>query len=131
MLKKLSFMVFILMFPLFLFAHPEVTLLDENGNPIINQLDKNDKIVAANGSVYYRGPAYSPKMTCGKCHDYTDINKAFHFMTGAWEPDNSPDGSSKLADDLWVSKNRGKNPAQRYLTEAYGHLESPGQYGAW
>ena len=129
MYKKVLSVIFVMLFPIALFSHPKVTLLDENGNPIINQLDKNDKIVAANGSVYYRGPAYSPKQTCGKCHDYTAINKAFHFMTGAWGPDNNVDGS-KLADDLWVSKNQ-NNTLQKYLTHAYGHLESPGQYGAW
>ncbi len=124
MLKKLSFMVFILMFPLFLFAHPEVTLLDENGNPIISQLDKNDKIVAANGSVYYRGPAYSPKMTCGKCHDYNAVTKAYHFREGA-----GPNGED--LSDTWVSEKRGKDHLNKYLSNAYGYILSPGQYGAW
>ena len=115
--------------PSLLLAHPAIQLLDKNGNPIVSQLDKNDKVVAANGSVYYKGPAYSPKQTCGKCHDYTEINKAYHFMTGAWGPDNNVNGS-KLSDDLWVSKNQ-NNTLHKYLTHAYGHLESPGQFGAW
>lgn len=112
-------------------GHPPVTLLDENGNPIAQQLNQGDQLNFGEGKVYVAGPPYSPKQTCGKCHDYTSINKAYHFMTGAWGPDNSPDGSSKLSDDLWVSKNRGKNRLQKYLTNAYGHLEAPGQYGAW
>lgn len=128
-----TFIVLMAMFlvPSMLFAHPAVQLLDRSGNPIINQLDGSDTITAANGTVYKKGPAFSPKQTCGKCHDYKSVSKAYHFMTGAWEPDNSPDGSSNLSDDLWVSKNRGKNRLQKYLTNAYGHFESPGQYGAW
>lgn len=132
--RKLGiFLVLMAMFvvPSMLFAHPAVQLLDRSGNPIINQLDSSDTITAANGTVYKKGPAFSPKQTCGKCHDYKSVSKAYHFMTGAWEPDNSPDGSSNLSDDLWVSKNRGKNRLQKYLTNAYGHFESPGQYGAW
>ena len=117
--------------PSMLFAHPAIQLLDRNGNPIIGQLNKSDNITAANGSVYYAGPEYSPKQTCGKCHDYNSVTKAYHFMTGAWEPDNSPDNSSQLSDDLWVSKNRGKNILQKYLTNAYAYFESPGQFGAW
>ncbi len=117
--------------PSLLMAHPAVQLLDKNGNPIINQLDSTDTITAANGTVYKKGPAFSPKKTCGKCHDYTSITKAYHFMTGAWDPGNSPDGSSHVSDDLWVSKNKDTNRSQKYLTHAYGHLESPGQFGAW
>ncbi len=124
--KKVNILVFVLVLlvPILLFAHPKVQLLDENGNPIINSLDKNDKIIAPNGSVYYRGPAYSPKMTCGKCHDYNSVTKAYHFREGA-----GPNGED--LSDLWVSERRGVDPLNKYLTNAYGHLLSPGQYGAW
>ncbi len=119
-----SFVIAILIaIPSLLMAHPAVQLLDRNGNPIINQLDKTDKIVAANGSVYYKGPAYSPKQTCGKCHDYKSITMAYHFREGV-----GPYG--KRTDDLWVSKNQ-NNTLQKYLTHAYGHLEAGGQFGAW
>ena len=137
MSAKVKFLSFIFLIailiaiPSLLMAHPKVTLLDKNGNPIVNELDSSDTVTAANGTIYKKGPAFSPKQTCGKCHDYTSINKAYHFMTGAWGPDNNADGSSNLSDDLWVSKNRGKTPLHKYLTNAYGHLESPGQYGAW
>ena len=137
MSKKVKFLSFgfliaiLIAIPSLLMAHPAVTLLDKNGNPIVNELDSSDTVTAANGTIYKKGPAFSPKQTCGKCHDYNEVTKAYHFMTGAWGPDNSPDGSSNLSDDLWVSKNKGKNPLHKYLTNAYGHLESAGQYGAW
>ena len=124
MFKKFWLIFLVMLIPSFLFAHPEVTLLDENGNPIINQLDKNDKIVAANGSVYYKGPAYSPKKTCGKCHDYNAVTKAYHFREGA-----GPNGEN--LSDTWVSEKRGKDHLNKYLSNAYGHLLSSGQYGAW
>ena len=124
MFKKLFSLIAVILFPVLLFAHPEVTLLDENGNPIINQLDKNDKIVAANGSVYYRGPAYSPKQTCGKCHDYSSVTKAYHFREGA-----GPNGED--LSDTWVYEKKGKDPLNKYLSNAYAHILSPGQYGAW
>jgi hypothetical protein len=132
--RKLSlFLLFMVMviIPSMLFAHPAVQLLDENGVPITNNLNPSDNFTAANGSVYYKGEAFSPKQTCGKCHDYASVTKAYHFMTGAYEPDNSPDGSSNLSDDLWVSKNKDNNTLQKYPTHAYGHLESPGQFGCW
>lgn len=123
MFKKLIFSAVLILMPVLLIAHPRVVLLDENGNPIINQLNKNDKIVAANGSVYYRGPAYSPKMTCGKCHNYNDINKAFHFRTGA-----GPNGEG--VSDHWSAEHK-DDPTYKYLANAYGYILSPGQYGAW
>lgn len=52
-------------------------------------------------------------------------------MTGAWESDNTPDGSSKLSSDFWVDINKDNNTLQKYLTHAYAHFESPGQFGAW
>lgn len=64
-------------------AHPAVPLLDRNDNPVMDQLDNSNTITAANGSVYAKGPAYSPEQTCGRCHDYNSITKAFHFREGA------------------------------------------------
>ncbi len=106
-------------------AHPPVTLYDYQGNRIIDQLDSSDTVTAANGSVYKKGPAYSPKQTCGKCHDYNSITKAYHFREGT-----NPGPNGGLS-DTWVSENRGSNNLQKYLTNAYGHLLSPGQFGAW
>ena len=31
------------------------------------------------------GKPYSPKMTCGACHDYEKITKGFHFTQGVGE----------------------------------------------
>ena len=112
-----------LVFPALALAHPAVQMLDRNGNPVIDQLDDGDTIAAANGSVYKKGPAYSPKQTCGKCHDYNSITKAFHFREGA-----GPDGRG--VSDQWSDENN-DGTLYKYLANAYGHLLSPGQFGAW
>lgn len=104
-------------------AHPPVVLYDRQGNRIIDQLDAADTVVAASGSVYQRGPAYSPKQSCGKCHDYQSVTKAYHFREGV-----GPNGEN--LSDTWVSENQ-DNRLNRYLSHAYGHLLSNGQYGAW
>ena len=46
--------------------HPEITLIDYDGNEI--SLDSN--------------VPYSPKNTCGECHDYDAITNAYHFQQG-------------------------------------------------
>lgn len=112
-----------LMFPALVLAHPAVQLLDRSGNPIKDQLDTSDTITAANGSVYISGPAYSPKLTCGKCHDYQAITRAYHFREGAGQNgENLNDNWSDMENDGTLYK---------YLANAYGHILSPGQYGAW
>ena len=121
-----SFVLLLLLgLPATLLAHPAVTLYDADGQRVIDQLLNSDTITAANGSLYKQGPAYSPKQTCGKCHDYDSITKAYHFREG------STPGANGGVSDTWVSENRNKNNSQKYLTNAYGHLLSPGQYGAW
>ena len=109
--------------PAMLHAHPAVTLLDRNGNPIKDQLDPNDTIQAANGAVYMKGPAYSPKKTCGACHDYQAITRAYHFREGA-----GPRGEN--LSDHW-SDEHNDGTLYKYLANAYGHLLSSGQFGAW
>ncbi len=109
--------------PHMVMAHPAVTLLDRNGNPIKDQLDPNDVIRAANGSVYMRGPAYSPKKTCGRCHDYDAITRAYHFREGA-----GPNGEN--LSDHW-SDEHNDGTLYKYLANAYGHFLSSGQFGAW
>jgi len=106
-----------------LWAHPAIQLLDRNGQPIASQLDDADQIQAANGSIYKAGPAYSPKQTCGKCHDYQAITRAYHFREGV-----GPNG--QIINDQWSDKNN-DGTLYKYLANAYGHLLSPGQYGAW
>ena len=112
-----------LVLPALALAHPAVQLLDRSGQPVFAQLDDADTITTASGSVYKKGPAYSPRQTCGKCHDYDSITKAFHFREGA-----GPDG--KGVSDHWSDENN-DGTLYKYLANAYGHLLSPGQFGAW
>ncbi len=106
-----------------LWAHPAIELLDRDGLPIASHLDSTDQIQAANGSIYVAGPAYSPKATCGKCHDYQAVTRAYHFREGV-----GPNG--QIMNDTWSDKNN-DGTLYKYLANAYGHLLSPGQYGAW
>ena len=52
---------------------PPFHLLDEEGQ-IINPITK--------GNI---DKPYSPRKTCGKCHDYRKITQGFHFQQGAGE----------------------------------------------
>ena len=112
-----------LLLPAMASAHPAVQLLDEQGRPIKDQLDPSDTVQAANGTVYMRGPAYSPKQTCGKCHDYQAVTRGYHFREGVGR-------NGEVLDDHWSAKNK-DGSLYRYLANAYGHLLSPGQFGAW
>ena len=77
-------------------SHPEIVLIDYDGNEI--SLDSNI--------------AYSPKNTCGECHDYDAITNAYHFQQGRTDSD----GNLVIRDDL-----DSKNP----------WLISHGMYGKW
>jgi hypothetical protein len=112
-----------LIFPSMVIAHPQIQLLDGSGNPIKDQLNYSDTVKATNGSVYVSGPAYSPKQTCGKCHDYQAVTKAYHFREGAGR-------NGENLSDQWSDKEN-DGTLYKYLANAYGHLLSPGQYGAW
>ena len=100
----------------------EYALRSRNGQIIHQQLNMNDTITL-NGHTYAAGPAYSPKQTCGSCHDYDAITRAYHFREGT-----GPAG--EILDDHWSDKEK-DGTLYRYLANAYAHLESPGQYGAW
>ena len=76
--------------------HPEITLMDYDGNEI--SLDSN--------------VPYSPKNTCGECHDYDAITNAYHFQQGRTDAD----GHIIVGDDL-----DSRNP----------WLISRGMYGKW
>jgi hypothetical protein len=104
-MKKIIF--FMLSVVVFLFApglcvaveeepHPEIALMDYDGNEI--SLDSN--------------VPYSPKNTCGECHDYDAITNAYHFQQGRTDAD----GHIIVGDDL-----DSKNP----------WLISRGMYGKW
>ena len=60
--------------------HPEIPLIDYDGNEI--SLDSN--------------VPYSPKNTCGECHDYDAITNAYHFQQGRTDAD----GHIIVGDDL-------------------------------
>lgn len=120
----------------------DAELRDRNGELIRTQLDMNSTVTmkARDGSdvLYAEGPAYSPKQTCGACHDYTAINKAYHFMQGAL-PSTAVDNSAMNTavntegmgvSDTWSGENQ-DGIAYKYLSNAYGHLLSGGQFGAW
>ncbi|MBL7128795.1 MAG: hypothetical protein ISS16_07395 [Ignavibacteria bacterium] len=72
---------------------PPFHLLDESGeiiNPLIElNIDK----------------PYSPRQTCGRCHDYNKITEGYHFTQGA-----------------------GENPTE-LQTERYQWVSTPGNYG--
>jgi len=66
---------------------PPFHLLDEDGNVIDPVKGKNaDK-------------PYSPKQTCGKCHDYDKITQGYHFQQGRGEKPTA----DQAARCLWVS----------------------------
>ncbi len=91
--------------------HPKIPLLDEQGNNVIEMAKKQGQKLVVNGVTYFKGAPYSPEQTCGACHDYEAITKAYHFQIGATE----------------VSDDWGKKHPQyhdKYLT-------SPGQFGFW
>jgi hypothetical protein len=72
---------------------PPFNLLDEEGNLI-------DPVNNVNS-----GKPYSPKQTCGKCHDYEKITRGFHFRQGKDEQ------------------------ATGLLAERYQWVSHPGNYG--
>jgi hypothetical protein len=76
--------------------HPEITLIDYDGNEI--SLESN--------------VPYSPKYTCGECHDYDAITNAYHFQQGRTDAE----GNIIVGDDL-----DSRNP----------WLVSRGMYGKW
>jgi hypothetical protein len=76
--------------------HPEITLIDYDCNEI--SLESN--------------VPYSPKNTCGECHDYDAITNAYHFQQGR----TGADSNIIVGDDL-----DSRNP----------WLVSRGMYGKW
>ncbi len=86
---------------------PPFHLRDEDGNIINPVKDEN------------AAKPYSPKKTCGACHDYDKITKGFHFMQGMGEQPTA----EQVARYLWASTpgNFGGNwcspaPLYRYLS---------------
>lgn len=76
--------------------HPEVFLLDYEENDILPESNV----------------PYSPKNTCGGCHDYETITNAYHFQQGRADVH----GELKVSDDM--------DPRNPWLI-------SRGMYGKW
>ncbi len=93
-----------------------------NGQRISQQLDFNDTLTL-NGRLYAAGPPYSPRQTCGTCHDYDAVTRAYHFRTGA-----GPVGET--LSDHWSDREQ-DSTLYRYLARSYAYLESPGMFGSW
>ena len=110
-LKWSAVFILLLAFQVFASEHPKIPLLDEQGNNVIEMAKKNGQKLVLNGIVYYKGAPYSPEKTCGSCHNYKAITKAYHFQIGATE----------VSDDWGL-----KHP--QYHDK---YLRSPGQFGFW
>ena len=92
---------------------PPFNLYDEDGNVIdpINNINSEKP--------------YSPKQTCGKCHDYDKITQGFHFQQGKDET-----ATGTLAERYqWVSNpgNYGGNwcspaPLYNYLCKKHNYI---------
>ena len=98
-------------FQVFADEHPTVPLLDKNGDNVIELAKAQGQKLVINGVTYFKGNPYSPKETCGSCHDYDVITSAYHFQLGATD----------MGDD-W-----GKKHGEFH----YEHLLSAGQFGSW
>ncbi|SHI76900.1 hypothetical protein SAMN02745165_00811 [Malonomonas rubra DSM 5091] len=89
------------------FAHPNVTLKDASGTAI-----------PVGGDA-----AYSPKQTCGGCHDYDSIEQhSYHALIGS----NELKGFNPYNPD---------HPTDKYLsgvaTKGKSWVQSPGHVGKW
>ena len=77
--------------------HPHVALKDRAGNHL------------AAGS----NEPYSPRTTCGGCHDFAEVVKGYHFHQGRTDSN----GNFIMDDD--------------YFGDGRNFLQSPGMYGKW
>jgi hypothetical protein len=78
-------------------VHADVPLLDRLGNPIVA------------GST----EPYSPRQTCGGCHDVDAIANGYHFSQGRTDLN----GTVVVTDD--------------YFADGRNYVRSPGMYGKW
>ena len=90
-------------------GHPKIELLDEQGNNVILAAKQGGARILLNSAAYLEGKPYSPRQTCGACHDYKAITNAYHFQIGA-----------KEVADNWGKRHKESN-----------YLKSPGQFGGW
>lgn len=78
-------------------AHLNVVLLDRTGQPL------------APGST----EPYSPRQTCGGCHDVDKFANGYHFQQGRTDEN----GTIIVAED--------------YFGDGRSYIQSPGMYGKW
>ena len=83
------------------YSHAPVELLDENGVRI-DPGAENTK-------------PYSPRQTCGACHDYDEINKSYHFQLGA---DRISDDYGAKVGKPWISS-QGQFGRQQHMSYAW------------
>jgi len=95
---------------------PPFPLRDEQGN-IINPIGGENA-----------GTPYSPKQTCGQCHDYDLITQGFHFMQGAGE-EPTADQAERCQWALTPGNYGGTwcSPAPLYRYLSPKHNESPAE----
>ena len=87
-------------------AHPNVTLKAASGSAI-----------AVGGS-----DAYSPKQTCGGCHDYDSIEKhSYHALIG----------SNELKGWMAYNPNSSDKYKKGVATKGKSWVQSPGHVGKW
>ncbi|MCX6164157.1 MAG: multiheme c-type cytochrome [Ignavibacteriae bacterium] len=80
------FIATVLIFKSFGIRKTEITKSDKNVSnmgvcPPFNLYDEDGNLIDPLNGVNADKP-YSPKQTCGKCHDYDKITKGFHFQQG-------------------------------------------------
>ena len=78
-------------------AHPDVAMLDAAGAPIMA------------GST----TPYSPRATCGACHDIDEVAEGYHFQQGRTDLDGNIIASAD------------------YFNDGRDFLQSAGMYGKW
>ncbi len=84
---------------------PDRELITQSGVcPPFILYDEDDNIIDPVNEINAEKP-YSPKQTCGKCHDYDKITQGFHFQQGKDEK------------------------ASGVFAERYQWVSSPGLYG--
>ena len=77
-------------------AHDAVELIGYDGKPLVKASTE----------------PYSPKLTCGECHEYDDITNGYHFQQGRTDAT----GKIVMADDFNAEK---------------PWILSDGMYGKW
>lgn len=82
-------------------SHPQIKLIDESGV----QIDPGAE----------NPRPYSPRRTCGACHDYEMINKAYHFQLGA---DVISDDYGSTIGKPWISSD-GQFGRQHHMSYAW------------